>query len=36
MMEDAEIQKVFKVVMIIQKRDMRKSGMYTKSMLVWL
>lgn len=36
MMGDAEIQKVFKVVMIIQQRDMRKFGMYTKNTLAWL
>ena len=35
-MGNAEIQKVFKVVMIIQQRDMRKSGMYIKSTLAWL
>lgn len=36
MIGDAAIQKVFKVVMIIQQREERKSDMYIKSTLAWL
>ena len=35
-MGDAEIQKVFMVMMMVKQRDMRKSDGYARCALAWL